>query len=168
MKKIMMMALLSGLTGGASAAEMCAGALVCIPGPRGQTMPSGKYSPEFADLAVHASDLKTPDAAPAVPAPAAQGADFDVRKVFLMPETETWKGPFVIQFRKGADLPAVMNVLKKVGLEAKELVDNGDGLYARIEMEYEFAPVTVMRLTDYTSVASVQVNKRLWGMMTSY
>ena len=59
MKKIIMLAVMLGLTGGAYAAEVCVGALTCIQGPMGQPMPSGKHSPEFADLAVHASDLKT-------------------------------------------------------------------------------------------------------------
>ncbi|MCX5784156.1 MAG: L,D-transpeptidase [Elusimicrobia bacterium] len=66
MKKIMTMAVMLGLTGGAYAAEMCAGALVCIPGPMGQTMPSGSYSPAFDDLAVNASALQTQAAAPEV------------------------------------------------------------------------------------------------------
>ena len=65
MKKMMMMVVVLGLTGGAYAAEMCAGALVCISGPMGQTLPSGSYSPAFADLSVHASGLKTRDVAQA-------------------------------------------------------------------------------------------------------
>ena len=66
MKKIIMMTILLSLTGGAYAAEMCAGQLVCLPGPMGQTMPSGSYSPAFDDLAVNGSALRTQVPAPAV------------------------------------------------------------------------------------------------------
>lgn len=95
----------------------------------------------------------------------AKDLDFDMRKVFLMPETETWAGPFTIQFMKDAGLEKAMDILTRVGLEknAKELTDNGRGLYAKIEMGDEFAWVKVMQLTDYTSVRSVQVNQRLWN-----
>ena len=103
-------------------------------------------------------------AAPAVPASEPDYADFDVRKVFLMPETETWGGPFTIQFIKGADRGTVLDILKRTELqvEVKELADKGRGFYARIAMDDEFAWVKVMRLVDYTSVAYVSVNKRLW------
>ena len=106
-------------------------------------------------------------AAPAVPASEPDYANFDVRKVFVMPEKETWAGPFAIQFIKGADRAAVLDILKRTGLAegAKELADNGHGFYARIamgDMDNEFAWVKVMRLVDYTSVAYVSVNKRLW------
>ena len=106
-------------------------------------------------------------AAPAMPASAPDYANFDVRKVFLMPEKETWAGPFAIQFIKGADRAAVLDILKRTGLVegTKELADSGHGFYARIamdDMDDEFAWVKIMRLTDYTSVAYVSVNKRLW------
>ena len=93
MKKLMMTIALLGLAGGAYAAEMCVGVLVCIPnGPLGGTMPSGKYPPgwseatqfndQFADLAVHASDLKTLDAAPeASPAAVIGGPAEDVSQL---------------------------------------------------------------------------------------
>ncbi|MDD5210494.1 MAG: hypothetical protein PHV36_13975 [Elusimicrobiales bacterium] len=104
-------------------------------------------------------------AAPAATASAAKDMDFDIRKVFQMPGSETWSGPFTIQFTKDATLDIALDILKKTGLgeNAKELADNGNGIYAKIEMGDEFAWVKVMQLVDYTSVRSVQVNKRLWG-----
>ena len=106
-------------------------------------------------------------AAPAMPASEPDYANFDVRKVFVMPETEIWAGPFTIQFVQGADRAAVLDILKRTGLTegTKELADNGHGFYARIamdDMDDEFAWMKVMRLVDYTSIAYVRVNKRLW------
>ena len=74
MKKLMMTIFVLGLAGGAYAAEVRAGALGYMPdGPLGGMVPSGKYSPGFADLAVHAAAIKTRDAAPeASPLSAAQ------------------------------------------------------------------------------------------------
>ena len=109
--------------------------------------------------------------AAAVPAPAPEGAGLDVRKVFLMQEAETWAGPFTIQFGKDVSLETVTRILKEEKLEAKEIVAADRGLYARIEMkeqfgwttmDTEFAWMRIMRLTDYTSVSYIQVNKRLW------
>ena len=63
MKKILMAAILIGAASGAYAANIGPGALeVYRDGPLGG-MPSGRYSPEFADLAVHASDLGAQGAA---------------------------------------------------------------------------------------------------------
>ena len=58
MKKLMLTTLILGMAAGAYAAEMGPGAFeVYRDGPMGG-MPGGRYSPEFADLAVHASDLR--------------------------------------------------------------------------------------------------------------
>ena len=64
MKKMLLITLLSGLAAGASAANIGPGALeVYRDGPLGG-MPGGRYSSEFADLAVHASDLGAPEGEP--------------------------------------------------------------------------------------------------------
>ncbi len=82
MKKLLMAAILAGMVAGAYAAEIGPGAFeVYRDGPLGG-MPGGRYSPEFADLAVHASDLRARagerDAA-IVPAPAAAGDEETLR-----------------------------------------------------------------------------------------
>ncbi len=73
MKKLMLTTLILGMAAGAYAAEMGPGAFeVYRDGPMGG-MPGGRYSPEFADLAVHASDLRARTGeqdTPIVPAPA--------------------------------------------------------------------------------------------------
>ena len=196
MKKIIMMVVMLGLTGGVYAAEMCAGQLVCFPnGPLGGEMPHGQNSPQFSDLAVHASAINAQAAArdtavPPVPAPVAVTAPrlsgikkslepavtapedrtdpFDVRKLYVIPATDAWQGPFVVQFWKSADLAAVKNVLKLTGLKQAELKNDGNGYYARVQMDYEFAGIMVMNLTDYTSVRYVAVNQKLWDIMSKY
>ncbi|MCX5791343.1 MAG: hypothetical protein NTY45_03870 [Elusimicrobia bacterium] len=106
--------------------------------------------------------------APAAPGPEERTGPFDVRKLFVIPAADAWQGPFVIQFRESADLAAVKNVLKLTGLETKELRNDGYGYYARIEMEYEYAGIKAMGLTDYTSVRYVAVNQKLWDIMTKH
>lgn len=68
MRKIMIAIAALGLAGGAQAAGMCAGKLICIPG-----VPGSGCSAGLADLAVRASELKTMAAAQTAaiePAPA--------------------------------------------------------------------------------------------------
>ena len=111
-------------------------------------------------------------AALAATVPAPLGAGLDVRKVFVMPDGENWEGPFTVQFSEEASPETVQRILKEEKLEAKELVESGRGLYARIvmkeqfgwtTMDTEFAWMRIMRLTDLTSVSYVAVNKRLWN-----
>lgn len=110
---------------------------------------------------------------PAVTAPAAPGPEdrtdpFDIGKLYVIPAADAWQGPFVIQFRKSAGLAAVRNVLKLTGLKQTELKNDGHGYYARVQMDYEFAGIMVMNLTDYTSVRYVAVNQKLWEIMTKH
>ncbi len=196
MKKILMVAAMLGLTGGVYAAEMCAGSVSCFPnGPLGGEMPHGQNSPQFADLAVHASAINAQAAArdtaiPPAHAPAAvktprpggikksleaavttpkdQTDPFDVRKLYVIPAADAWQGPFVVQFWKSADLAAVQNVIKLSGLKYTELKNDGNGYYARVQMDYEFAGMMAMNMTDYTSVRYVAVNQKLWDRMSKY
>lgn len=108
---------------------------------------------------------------PPPPSPLAANDPFDIRKVYQMPASENWGGPFTVQFGRSAGLEKVRSILKEEKLEAKELVASDSGYYARIEMkeksgwtamDKEFAWMRIMRLTDLTSVSHIFVNKRLW------
>lgn len=148
MKRMLTILLLTGFAGGAYA---------------GETM-------EALLRGAGAGALEMAAPLPPPPSPLAASDPFDIRKVFPMPSSETWAGPFTVQFGKSADIETVRRILKEEKLEAVELVSSSGGFYARIEMkeqsgwatmDREFAWTRIMRLTDLTSVSYVLVNKRL-------
>jgi len=148
MKKIIMMAMIAALAG-------------LKPG----------FASGFEDLLAGAGAGRMESFVPAkVAAPAAYTAPviegpFDVRKLYVTSLTESWKDSFLIKFRKGADMNAVLEVLKRVNISPAQTVDYGGGFFVKIIMDEEFLPVKVMQLTDHTSVESVQIGRRAWNAM---
>ena len=100
-----------------------------------------------------------------------EGADpFELRKVYPMPGQETWSGPFCVQFSAKTPLEQVVKILEAEELKAGEILKTPRGYYVRAAlkestgwglMDREFSMMRVMRLTDYTSVSYVLVNKAL-------
>ncbi len=92
-------------------------------------------------------------------------------KICVTQLTAEWTGVFLVKFTKGTNIKAVMDVLKQEGLATSQYIhspitESGDGFSARITIKDEDSGTKIKRLAEYTDVASVQISKNVYALMT--
>ncbi len=87
-------------------------------------------------------------------------------KIVVTPVTEHMNDAILVKFRKGVDLVSITHILAQEGLASVKSFDNGDGYYVRISIKDGDAAGKVIPLSYYSAVESVQVNERVFGLIS--
>lgn len=89
-------------------------------------------------------------------------------KIVITPTTANWKDTMLVKFAKNTGIDVVMYVLDSVDLSPANFADNGDGYLVRVDIKDADAALRAAKLAGFRAVETVQVNRTVYAMLSSF